>query len=86
MHASLCVTGVLPGLQVSVVPGPGVDCESHPISGTYGCNSRPPRRPSWRSPPTRTGTATVITTATLTRTRCTRSTPGVGRGCFVYPT
>jgi hypothetical protein len=50
MHASLCVTGVLPGLQVSVVSGPGVDCESHPISGTYGCNSPPPRRPSWRSP------------------------------------
>jgi hypothetical protein len=23
MHASLCVTGVLPGLQVSVVPGLG---------------------------------------------------------------
>jgi len=32
-----------------------------------GCNSRPPRRPLSRSLLTRTSTATVITTATLTR-------------------
>ena len=48
-----------------------------------GCNSRPPKRQLSRSPPTRTSTATVITTATLTRNHQHGAPPVYRRGCFV---
>jgi hypothetical protein len=35
MHASLCATGVLSGLEPSVVLGLGVECESHPIRDAW---------------------------------------------------